>query len=430
MAAHGDIARFRVGPPRIGFTFDTVFAPDGARAVLAADSAHYVKDAPVIGEFAHFLGNGLLVSKGERWRRHRRIAQPLFTRRAVGMHLDTVTTAAGDLVAWCEADAGTGRPVDLHQLAMRYALHALGMTVFGDDIVRVAPTLRAVLPPLGDHLKRRSLSPVRSPHWWPSPANRRAEHIRKVVWDLADALIGDRRAAGAQGNDLLSRLLSARDPETGEGLEDADVRDETIIFLIAGHETTGSALAFTLYLLGRHPEVQDEVRTEVMAAVGHEPAPTYDVERLPRTVDVINEAMRLYPPAHTVVRRAVEDTELLGYPVEKGRIVAVSIWGIHHRPSIWSEPFRFSPERFAASPAPAAGDSGRRASYTHLPFAGGPRACIGEHLAMAELVAAVGAMLRRFRLRSLLETPNVEVDLAIRPRGTLPCQLEPLTASS
>ncbi|HEX2046361.1 MAG TPA: cytochrome P450 [Acidimicrobiales bacterium] len=419
MAAHGDIARFRVGPPGIGFAFDAVFSPEGARHVLATDAGHYVKDAPVIGEFRYFLGDGLLVSEGERWRRDRRIAGPLFTRRAVEGHRATVAASAADLVAWCEEDATAGRPVDLHALSMRYALHALGNTVFGDDIARVAPTLRTTLPPLGEHLKQRALSPVRSPHWFPSPANRRAEAARKVVWDLADALIAERRGSGARGNDLLSRLLTARDPDTDEGLSDDDVRDEAIIFLIAGHETTGSALAFTLHLLGRHPEVQERVRAEV------EGAAAYDVDELPYTTQVVNESMRLYPPAHTVVRRASEETELLGYPVEKGRIVAVNIWGIHHRESVWRQPFDFSPERFETTATP--GERSRRGTaYTHLPFAGGPRACIGEHLAMAELVAAVAALVGRYRLQSLESTPAVQVDLSLRPRGVLPCRLEPL----
>lgn len=413
MAAHGDIARFRVGPPRVGFEFDAVFSPEGAHQVLAADAGHYVKDAPVIGEFRHFLGDGLLVSRGERWLSHRRIAQPLFTRRAVSSHLEAIAAATGDLVSWCEAGAASGTPVDLHALSMRYALSALGRSVFGEDIARVAPVLREVLPPLGEHLKQRSLSPVRSPHWLPSPANRRGERIRRVVWDLADSLIAERRASGAEGTDLLSRLLSARDPDTGAALSDADVRDEVIIFLIAGHETTGSALAFTLQLLGRHEAVQDRVRAE--AAGGGR-----DVERLPYTVQVINEAMRLYPPAHTVVRKADAGTELLGYPVDKGRIVAVSIWGVHHRPSIWDDPFTFAPDR-------QTGDSARKSSgYRQFPFGGGPRKCIGEHLAMAELTAAVAAVVSRYRLQSLLEVPGVQVDLSLRPRGTLPCRLEPV----
>lgn len=429
MAAHGDIARFRVGPPRVGFEFDAVFSPEGAHAVLAGDAGHYVKDAPVIGEFRHFLGDGLLVSRGERWLSHRRIAQPLFTRRAVTSHLEAIAAATGDLLSWCEADAAAGTAVDLHALSMRYALSALGRSVFGKDIVQVAPTLREVLPPLGDHLKHRALAPVRTPHWFPSPANRRGERIRKVVWDLADALIAERRATGAEGTDLLSRLLNARDPHTGEALSDADVRDEVIIFLIAGHETTGSALAFTLQLLGRHEDVQERVRAEVAEAAGSpgNGAPRIrDPEQLPYTVRVVNEAMRLYPPAHTVVRRADADTELLGYPVQKGRIVAVSIWGVHHRPTVWSEPFAFSPERQEV--AAARGDATRTSTgYRQFPFGGGPRKCIGEHLAMAELTAAVAALVERYRLVSLLETPDVEVDLALRPRGALPCRFEPVS---
>ena len=422
MAEHGDIARFRVGPPGVGFTFDAVFAPDGARQVLAADAAHYVKDAPVIGEFRHFLGNGLLVSEGERWRRDRRVVAPLFTRRAVSTHMETIARAANDLVSWCEADANAGRTIDLTQLSMRYALHALGHAVFGDDIVDTAPTLRAVLPALGDHLKRRSLAPVRTPHGWPTPANRRAESIRRTVWGVADSLIAKRRATGSEGNDLLSRLLRARDPETGDALSDDDVRDEAIIFLIAGHETTGSALAFTLQLLGRHHDVQERARAEVLDTAGGDTT-IYDLDRLPYVAQVVDESMRLYPPAHTVVRRAAEDTELLGYPVPRNRIVAVNIWGIHHRPTVWPDPFSFSPDRFQAWRSAA--DTSRRASgYTHLPFAGGPRACIGEHLAMAELVAAVAALLAKYRLRSQRASAELEVDLALRPKGELPCQFE------
>ena len=141
--------------------------------------------------------------------------------------------------------------------------------------------------------------------------------------------------------------------------------------------------------------------------------------------------MRLYPPAHTVVRKASKATELLGYPVDEGRIVAVNIWGVHHRPDVWPDPFRFDPDRFGAAglrgPNAAAGSEGRRSSYTHVPFGGGPRACIGEHLAMAELVAAVAAVLRRYRLVSLGDKPDIEVDLALRPKGTLPCRLEPVS---
>lgn len=422
MRQHGDIAHFRVGPPKVGFEFDAVFTPEGARQVLATDAARYAKGAPVFAEFRHLLGNGLLTSNGERWRRHRRIAAPLFSRQHLVVHLDTIAQSSEDLVVWCSEESMASGPVDLHALSMRYALHVLGTVIFGEDIAGAAPILREVLPPLGEHAARRALAPLRSPHRWPSPANRRAERRRKVVWDLADGLIAKRAAGDRSRLDLLSLLLEARDPDTGEALSHDEVRDEALIFLIAGHETTGSTLAFTLHLLGRHPEVQDRVRDEVQAA-GEDPSGTLNVEALPFTTAVVNESLRLYPSAHTVVRSAVEETEVLGYPVAEGGIVAVSIWAIHHRPDLWPEPDGFEPDRFTRS---GVGHHAGGVKYSHLPFGGGPRSCIGEHLAMTELVVAVAALARRFRWEALLDVPPTEVDLSLRPHGVLPARLHPL----
>lgn len=421
MAAHGDIARFRLGPPRIGLEFDAVFSPEGARQVLAASSGQYDKHAPVLDEIAHFFGHGLLVSNGELWRRHRRIAQPLFTKRAVAAHLDGIATAVDAMVARCDEESRVGRPVDLVELSTRYALDALGRTVFGEDVARAGPVIRGMLPPLGEHIARRGLAPLRSPHWLPTPANHRAERARRAVWAIADELIAERRAAPAGGSDLLSRLIEARDPDTGATLSDDEVRDEVLIFLIAGHETTAAVLAFTLHLLGAHGAAQDAVRAEVVGAGSPLAAAAGE---LALTTAAVHESMRLYPPAHTVVRRAVQAGEVLGYPVDAGRIMAVSIWGIHHRASVWPDPFAFDPSRFVSSGQAAR--SRRSSDYAHLPFAGGPRACIGEHLAMAELVAAVGALVGRYRLETFSEDPEVDVDVSLRPRSPLPCRLMPL----
>lgn len=424
MRRYGEIARFRVGPPRLGFEFDVVFTPEGAHQVLARNADHYAKGSPVFTEFEYVLGQGLLTSNGERWRRHRRIVAPLMTRRRLEVHLDTIAAAAADLVRWCEQDVAAGRPVDLHGTSMRYALHVLGSAVFGEDITAAAPVLRDALPALSQHAARRGLAPVRSPHWWPSVANRRAAACRRRVWDLADELIAKRAQSTGNGSDLLGLLLAARDPETGEGLTHREVRDEALIFLIAGHETTGSGLAFTLQLLGRHPAVQERVRDEVQRVSNASADPRLDLESLPFTAKVVREAMRLYSPAHTVIRQAVKDTEVLGHPVPAGGIVAVSIWGIHRQPALWPDPDRFAPDRFDDEDGQA--DPGTRSRYAHLSFGGGPRSCIGEHLALTELVVAVAAVVRRFRVEALLATPPTEVDITLRPHGVLPARLEPV----
>lgn len=428
MKAHGETARFRVGPPRFGFEFDAVFRPEGARQVLATDVAKYRKDAPVFAEMRRLLGEGLLTSEGERWRRDRRIVQPLFTRRRIATYVDTIATAADDLVASWAAPAASSEPVDLHESAMRYALDALGRAVLGEDVGEARPVLREALPLLSAHAVRRGLAIVRLPPSLPTPANRRAANLQARIYGLVDEVIARGRAGRRSGEDLLSLLLAARDPEGGAGIDDRGVRDQALIFLLGGHETTGSALSFTFQLLASHDDVQDRARAEVTSVLGDRRPTAGDVEKLRYTAQVADEALRLYPPGHTLVRTAVENAELLGRPLPKGRIVALSIWGIHHNPSVWPDPERFDPDRFAtATDGEAAPHQGR---YAHLPFGGGPRACIGAHLAMTELVIAVATVLRAYRLRAVLGTPNLDVALTLRPRGALPCHLEALPRDS
>jgi cytochrome P450 len=418
MRTHGDHVRFRVGPPRLGFVFDAVFSPEGARQVLGAGGDTYVRDAPVIAEFTHLFGRGLATTTGERWVRHRRILQPLFTRRYVERSIGAVATAADELVAEWRGPGDAGREVDLREGSMRFSLRALGRVIFGDGELDDAwPVLQTELPVLATHAARRGLAPVRIPRSWPTAANRRAERGRRRLRALVDELVRD-RGDRPEGDDLLGRLLAATDPETGARMGDDEVRDEVLIFLLAGHETTGCALALTLYLLGRHPGVQQRVREEVDRTVGRG-APTWaEVEQLQFTRQVVLEALRLYPPVHTLVRTAVDGGELLGHELPPGRVVAVSVWGIHRNPAVWCDPDRFDPTRFDEDV-----DHDRHA---HLPFGAGPRACIGGHLAMAELVVAVAAVVRAFHVHADDADPALEASVTLRPGGPLLTRLEPV----
>lgn len=417
MLDHGDLVRFRVGPPKVGFEFDAVFHPDGAREILASRAGDFVKDAPAFTEVARLIGNGLLTSEGDQWRRDRRLVAPLFTPRQIASYVEPTTEVAAAYAESWRASAATDDVFDLEATAMDYALAVLGRTVFGADIVEAGPVLRATLPVVFDYAIQRGLAPVRTPTWLATPANRRAQRARRDLYRLVDDIIAHRRATGGGRPDLLNLLLEARDPDTGVGLDDREVRDQVLIFLVAGHETTGATLAFTLHLLGRYPAIQDRVRSEVTAAVGTELVELDDVKQLTYTQQVINESLRLYPPGHTLVRRARVDTEVLGRPVPAKRIVAVSVWGIHHHPEIWPEPHRFDPDRFAT------GDHSR---YSHLPFGGGPRSCIANELAVAELVIAVATTVVNFELRSLLAEPELDVAITIRPKAPLPCRFVPI----
>ena len=218
-----------------------------------------------------------------------------------------------------------------------------------------APVLRATVPVLNAYAARRILSPVRLPGWVPTRPNRTAERARRELWGLVDGLIAERRAGALDGDDLLTLLLTARDPEDGTALGDDAVREQALILLVGGHETTATTLALTLQLLGRHPDVQQRVRDEVAAVVGDRPVGADDLPRLTYAAQVVDETMRLYPPGHTLVRHAHQATTLDGSEVPAGHLVAISIWGVHHNPDVWPDPDRFDPDRFgAAGPTSAA----------------------------------------------------------------------------
>lgn len=417
MHTHGSHVRFRVGPPRIGFVFDTVFTPQGASEVLGAREDHWIKQAPVLDELTHLLGAGLGSSTGQLWLTHRRILQPVFTPRRLEQSMAGIVSAAEELVAgWVGSQPAAG--VDLADASMRYSLRALGRSIFGAHNLDTAwPVLQRTLPSLSAHAARRGLAPVRLPRSWPTPANRRAERAKQALNDLVDDLVGARRHA-PDGHDLLGLLLAAQDPDTGQGLDDGEVRDEVLIMLSAGHETTGSALALVLHLLARHQAIQQQVRDEVHRVVGDRAPRMADVEALQYTRQVLQEALRLYPPLHTLVRRAARDTQLLGHPVPKGRVAAVSIWGIHRNPAVWPHPTRFDPTRFDPDR-----DHDRHA---HIPFGAGPRSCIGTHLATAELIVAVAMVVRAFRLTTRDEDPELVAGITLRTGGSLRCSLEHL----
>lgn len=443
MHEHGGApVRFRVGPPRVGFLAEAIFEPEGARRVLATDAARYDKNVPALEEFRRFVGDGLLTSDGDRWRRDRRIVAPLFTRKRIGSYVGSMARSADRLVASWVPVAIDGGDVDVCEPSMLYALEVLGTTVFGEDMQSAEAIVRSSVPVLNEQVTRTALSPVRLPSWLPTPANRRAERARRAVWDFVEALIARRRAAGASpapatpgvasGNDLLSLLLTAQDPDTGARLDDVAVRDQALIFLLAGHETTGATLAFALHLLGRHPEVQERVRDEVQRVVADRPIEAGDIERLSYTSHVIEETMRLYPAGHTLVRRAREATVLGGHGIPAKRIVAISVWAIHHNPAVWPDPYRFDPDRFSRRDAPE--DDGREGGmpasrYAHLPFGGGPRGCIGQYLAMAEMIVALATIVRAFDLESLVESPDLDVGVSLLPAGRLPCRLRPCAAA-
>jgi cytochrome P450 len=310
-----------------------------------------------------------------------------------------------------------GGVVDANAEMVRLALKVVGRAIFGDDVAGAREVLDSAFPVLNRHTYRRAISPLAPPASWPTPANRRAARAR-ALYGVVDELIAHRPQAGAEGEDLLWRLLRARDPDTGAAMDAQQVRDEALIFLLAGHETTSTALTFTLHLLARHPGEQRLVRDELDAVLDGRAPTIDDAAALERTAMAIKEAMRLYPPAYAVGRLAEREQEIGGYSIPAGSYVVLSQFATHRHPRFWDDPEAFDPARFTAERERA------RHAYAYFPFGGGPRACIGSHFAMFEAIIAVALLLQRFEMGSDQEDvpPDTE-GITLRPKGVVPIQL-------
>ncbi|MGL5861032.1 MAG: cytochrome P450, partial [Phycicoccus sp.] len=397
---HGDVVRSVLGPPGLSREVWTVHHPEAAARVLSGSTWRaFAKQDPMYDEVGHWFGRGLLTTEGEEWTRQKRYIQPVFTKPAVDGYADLIADEVEQEVEHVVTGqaAASGSPaaeVDLgdwmQELALRIAVRAL----FGESADAVITHLRSSFPILSDTITRRGRGVARLPTWVPTPRVVRGRAAQAGLYAACDEIVANRRRAGQTGGtDLLSRLLATRDGE--ERLTDSEVRDQVLIFLLAGHETTATALTFTLHLLGRRPDLQDAVRAEVRDVVGDARPTAASATSLELTSAVLKESMRLYPSAPFIGRMAIADDEILGYPVRAGTTMMLAPWTIHRHPEFWSDPLVFDPSRFMPGAPPVAH------RYAWMPFGGGPRACIGQHFSMVEALVALAVVLRDHRVTSL-----------------------------
>src|SRR6266545_3168578 len=299
------------------------------------------------------------------------------------------------------AEGAGGAAVDLHALMQRYALRVVGRALFGEDIEEIIGELQPLVPALSDLVMQRTTQVMRMPLDWPTLRNRRLSRLRDTEYALVDRILAERAdPAAVSSDDLLGRLYAARDPDTGLPLSAQEIRDQVLVFLMAGHETTAGALTFTLYLLGRDPEIQEKAAADPELARA-----------------ALLEGMRLYPPAYATERMALADTEIAGYLVPRGTAVFLSSWVTHRHPVFWPEPDRFDPQRFL-------GDQDRP-RYAYFPFGGGPRSCIGEHFALLEATVLLQALLSRYRVVALDAELPVAPLVTLRPAAPVRARLSP-----
>ncbi len=356
------------------------------------------------------LGNGLLTSDGADWRWQRQIAAPLFRHHDILEWVPAMNAAADEMIAIWQASPGA-RPIDRDMskatLSIIYkTLLSGGEAFIGDAIERAQDDY---LAPISWEI---GYAVVGLPKWLPHPGKRRMRRLEQELRSAVAALITARRRAPGDTPDLLTRLLAATHPETGEPMSDAQLVDNLLTFYSAGHATTAMALTWTLYLLARSPAWAERLVREIATVCGDGPVEARHVELLVETQMVLKEAMRLYPPAPVLSRLAVKDCQFSGVKVAAGSHIVVPIYAVHRHTRLWRDPDRFDPERFSPDLAKEID------RYQYLPFGGGPRICIGMAFAMIEATVLLARFLQRFSFEAAAGYgPEPISRVTLRPRG-------------
>ncbi|NUP05145.1 MAG: cytochrome P450 [Polyangiaceae bacterium] len=404
---HGDLVRFRFA------WIDYYLLNDAAAAhrVLVENAKGYHK-SPNYKGLKIMLGQGLLTSEGDYWKRQRKLAQPAFHRESLRTFAREMVDATSDMMArWRADDAVKTAPFDLHQEMMRLTFRIVGKTLLGADLEADArefgESLNVALKWANEYVE----SVVRVPPWVPTPNNRRFSRAQRSIEGVVRRVVEERRKSGEKKNDLLGMLMSARDEQTGETMSDRQLMDELLTLTLAGHETTANALSFTFYLLSRHPSVARRARAEIASVLGTRDPGLEDLGSMPFTKALIEESMRLYPPAWVVERYSLEEDEVLGHHIPKNAIVAVSPFAMHRNPRYFENPEGFDPDRFLTADP-------NRPKLAYMPFGAGPRTCIGNAFAMMEMQLIVPMLLRAFQL-DLVSAFKLELDpsVTLRPKA-------------
>ncbi len=397
-AEYGPVVSLRL----FGRPFYLITHPDLIQQGLMQHSRDTHK-GDFVEQLRRLLGEGLVTSEDEFWRKQRKLVAYAFTPSRIRRYADHMVDAADQVVdQWSH-----NQSVNVHRAMAALTMDVIGRTLFGTDLANDSSGILDAWESINDYYVEVLESPLPLPRWWPSRRNLRfRQGVREI--DTAIRNIIDERVAHAQDRgDLLSGLLLARDDEGGH-MSTQQVRDECITMFIAGHETSGLALVHTLYLLAQHPEVEKRVRHELRRVLGNRRARYEDVAALKYTEQVVKEAMRVLPPVWALVRKLTRDIRLGGFPMPKGSTLLFSQWVTHRDPALFVEPSFFDPERWSSERIHSI------PKFAYFPFGAGPRACIGNHFAMMELVLVIATILQRSRLTSI-----VGHDLRFDPSATL-----------
>lgn len=396
--------------------------PKAIERVLVDNAANYLKSPQQRRRIEPGLRRGLLTAEGELWRAERRMTAPMFSPRAVArLQGDMAAAAEGMAARWRSEAPG---PLDLAKEYQRLTYEIVSQSVFSGALDDDRALVHAMMARYFDTIGRIDLASfLNLPRWVPTLAEWRGRPALKTLHQVVERAVAGRMAApAAEGaeTDLLDRLLTARDPHTGESLTPDLVADNVLTFLAAGHETTGNALTWISYLIARFPWAEERLVAEIVSVSGDGPASVGDLDRLVFARALVEEAMRLYPPAPFLGRLSIGADELAGRAIPPGTNVLISPWLVHRHETLWQEPGLFQPERFL----PERRQAIPRGAY--LPFGLGTRICIGMGFAMQEILTVLSVLVPRFRFTLADATPPVpQTRITLTPRGGLFVRVTP-----
>ena len=394
--------------------------PDLIHQVLVEKAADYRKNELTQRGLRPFLGAGLLLSEGELHRQQRKLMQPAFHSRRIDSYAQLMVEHTAKVLAGWQV----GQELDVAAELMKLTLTIVGRTLLGVDISGNAPRIGELVTTMLRFADRMSRQLVYLPEWLPTAQRRQVKRTVAELHALMGKIIAERRTSGVDHGDLLSMLLLTRD-ESGAGMSDAQVCDEALTMVLAGHETTANTLAWTLSLLARHPAIAQQLQDEVTRVLGGREVQLGDLGQLPLLDQVIKESLRLYPPAPVFTREPIAPTTLGGYAIPKGAILVTAPYFLHRDPRYFVEPLRFWPQRWAG------GLERSLPRCCYFPFGAGPRICIGQQFAQMEARLLLASLLSRFQF-TLAPGQGVEEEAAVtlRPKGGLRMRLGALRGTA
>lgn len=405
----GSIVHLPTGPE-----FSPIYVvndPDMVHQVLVKHRDNYIKDR--IFKWMHpIFGDGVLIIDGEKWQRARRMMTPAFRPRSLRGYGEVMLRSTRDAQARLKLSEGFDIEAWTRDLTLDIALKTLFGASLGDKAERVSTALDDLLK-FADGAIQRITPPL---SFLPTASNRALWRGMEVMNGVIDEILEERANSTEEHEDLLSMLLGARDAD-GSELSAQDIHDQVITLLLAGHETTALSIAYSFMLLGWNPSVVKKLHQEIDEVLGDRPVEVEDLREFTYLNMVIQEVLRMYPPAAITAREVAADDVIDGYTVPKGAQVYIPIWGIHHDRRYWDRPYAFDPERWRPE------EVSKRPRYSFFPFGGGNRVCIGEQFARMEMQIVLITLLQQFTPRTLIDTPP-PLDLAITMRPSTPIRME------